>query len=212
MVRFWRVSEHAAEAAAHTHLLDPEERRRAAAFARPRDRDSYVVAHLALRRVLGECLGRAPEAVVTARQPCAGCGGPHGRPFVPGDPVHFSLSHSGDLVMIALADEPVGADVEQVPELSTVTSVASALHPAETAELDALPPADRPAAFARCWTRKEAYLKATGAGLTEEPSVTYVGAAADPCPPAPWTVTDHATPPGYAAATAVRRTGATPAT
>lgn len=160
-----------------------------------------------LRRALGERLGRAPQAVVTTRQPCRGCGGPHGRPAVPGDPVHFSLSHSGDLVMIALAEVPVGADVEEVPGPRTVADVAPALHPAERAELDALAPGERPAAFARCWTRKEAYLKATGAGLTEDPAVTYVGSGAEPRPPASWVIADHPAPPGYAAATALHRAG-----
>ncbi|MFR9675904.1 4'-phosphopantetheinyl transferase family protein [Streptomyces sp. TR06-5] len=205
-----RVTEHVRDAEAHTRLLDAQERDRAAAFARPADRHRYLVAHVALRRLLGERLGVPPQDVVTTRQPCQGCGGPHGRPVVPGDPVHFSLSHSGDLVMIALAETPVGADVEEVPELRTVDDTAGMLHAAEHSALSALDGARRPAAFARCWTRKEAYLKATGAGLTEDLSATHVGAGPDPQPLAGWLITDHAVPHGYAAATAVRRPGGGP--
>ncbi len=140
------------------------------------------------------------------RQPCLGCGGPHGRPTVPGDAVHFSLSHSGDLVMTALADVPVGVDVEKIPGPHTVADVGPALHPDESAELDALAPAHRPAAFGRCWTRKEAYLKATGAGLTEDPSLTYVGTGANPAGPPHWLITDHPAPPAYTAAIALLTT------
>ncbi|WP_326651532.1 4'-phosphopantetheinyl transferase family protein [Streptomyces sp. NBC_01750] len=202
-----RVSSHAEDAAAHRHLLDADESARVAAFRRSVDRDAYTVAHVALRRLLGERLGRPPEAITLSREPCTHCGGPHGRPVVPGNDVHFSLSHSGGLVMIALAVLPVGVDVEGVPALDTVTEVAAQLHPAERKELAALPAEQRPAAFAGCWTRKEALLKATGVGLNEELSLTYVGAGAQPATSADWLLADLPTDPGFAAAIAVHLTG-----
>lgn len=114
------------------------------------------MAHVLVRRLLGEYLDVAPSAVRITRQPCTGCGGPHGRPVVAGATgVHFSLSHAGDLVAVALAAVPVGVDVEQVPPPHVAGETApTALHPGEPAELAALPEAARPAAFARCWTRK----------------------------------------------------------
>ncbi|MGP3925270.1 4'-phosphopantetheinyl transferase family protein [Streptomyces sp. 8N616] len=184
------VSAHTERAAAEEHLLDEGERARAAAFVRPVDRDRYRVAHVALRRLLAAYLGLAPAAVEFVREPCPGCGGPHGRPALPGAPLHFSLSHSGDLVLLAFADTAVGIDVEKVPSARTVTEVATTLHPAERAELAALPDAERPAAFARCWTRKEAYLKGTGTGLAEDPSITLVGAGPEPVQPPGWTLAD----------------------
>ncbi|MBT2393079.1 4'-phosphopantetheinyl transferase superfamily protein [Streptomyces sp. ISL-1] len=202
-----RVADHAADAVAHRHLLDAEESARLDAFLRDADRDAYAVAHVALRRLLGERLGQAPEAVTLSREPCAHCGGPHGRPVVPGDAVHFSLSHTSGLVMIALAGVPVGVDVEGVPDPGTVADVASQLHPRERKELAALPTAQLPAAFARCWTRKEALLKATGVGLNEELSLTYVGAGPQPAANADWLLSDLPTYPGYTAAIAVRLTG-----
>ncbi|MCX4824717.1 4'-phosphopantetheinyl transferase superfamily protein [Streptomyces sp. NBC_01142] len=200
-----RVSDHAEDAVAHRGLLDADEAARLAAFHRSADRDAYAVAHVTLRRLLGERLGQTPQAVTMAREPCTHCSGPHGRPHVPGYAVHFSLSHTGGIVMIALAEAPVGIDVEALPDPATVSEVAARLHPRERTELAALPAAERPAAFARCWTRKEALLKATGVGLNEDLSLTHVGAGPQPATHADWLVADLATDPGYAAALAVRR-------
>ncbi|MEK8173122.1 4'-phosphopantetheinyl transferase superfamily protein [Streptomyces sp. M19] len=57
-----------------------------------------------------------------------------------------------------------------------------------------MPEAARPAAFARCWTRKEAYLKGIGTGLSQDPSVSYVGTGVDPVPVGPWTMADVPSP------------------
>ncbi|MEU6082804.1 4'-phosphopantetheinyl transferase superfamily protein [Streptomyces sp. NPDC047108] len=202
------VSAHAGAAAGESRLLDAGERERAGAFVRPADRDRYQVAHVALRRLLGGYLGRGPAEVEFLREPCPGCGKPHGRPALPGEPMHFSLSHSGDLVGIAVADTPVGIDVEELPGLHTVAEVASVLHADERAEIEARPEAQRPAVFARCWTRKEAYLKGTGIGLAEDLSVTLVGAGPEPVDPPGWVLGDVLLPRDlgtYAAACAVRR-------
>jgi len=140
------------------------------------------------------------------REPCPLCGGAHGRPALSGGP-HFSLTHAGDLVLLAFAAQPVGVDAEVVPEPADATELAGVLHPRERAELSALPEQDRAAAFARCWTRKEAYLKGTGTGLGEDPSVSYVGTAENgPASPPGWRLADVDVPAGYAAATAVRLT------
>ncbi|WP_229350789.1 4'-phosphopantetheinyl transferase superfamily protein [Streptomyces sp. UNOB3_S3] len=186
--------------------LDEEERARAAGFLRPLHRERFVASHVGLRRLLGAYLDLPPERVALTREPCPGCGGPHGRPAVAGGaPLHFNLSHAGELALFAFADTPVGADVEEEQSAAVVADVSRMLHPAETAELDALPEAERPAAFARCWTRKEAYLKGTGTGLAESPAVTYVGTGAAASAPPGWTLTDVEAGPGHAAAIAVAR-------
>ncbi|MEJ8643163.1 4'-phosphopantetheinyl transferase superfamily protein [Streptomyces sp. MS1.HAVA.3] len=64
--------------------------------------------------------------------------------------------------------------------------------------------AARPAAFARCWTRKEAYLKGTGTGLNTAPATVLAGAGPRPARIPGWRVTDLATLPGYAASVATR--------
>ncbi|MCF3102570.1 4'-phosphopantetheinyl transferase superfamily protein [Streptomyces roseoverticillatus] len=187
----------------YERILDPAERSRAAAFVRDLHRDRYIASHVGLRLLLGAYLGTDPAAVVLVREPCPGCGGPHGRPAAAGAPLHFNLSHAGDLALFAFADTPVGVDVEQLQPADVVEDVARVLHPDETAELAALPAQQRPEAFARCWTRKEAYLKGTGTGLSENPSVTYVGSGPAPASPAGWTLSDVEAVPGYAAAVAV---------
>ncbi|MFD4577991.1 4'-phosphopantetheinyl transferase family protein [Streptomyces sp. NPDC058417] len=186
-------------------LLDAEERARAAAFRHDRDRDAYVVAHAALRGVLSVLLGVRAQALPLAREPCAGCGGPHGRPVLRAPGVHFSLSHSGGLVMVALAPEPVGVDVEGLASVRAVLGAQSALHRAESEELARLPAAARPEAFTRTWVRKEAYLKGLGTGLVRDPSLDYVGTGPHPVVPSPgWSLRDVLVPTGYAAAVAVR--------
>lgn len=205
-LRLWsvRASEYAQRAAADEWLLDGDERGRVRAFVREADRDRYRVAHVVLRRLLGAYLARDPEAVEFIREACPGCGGAHGRPAVAGTPLHFSLSHSGDFVLFAFADTPVGIDVEGEPSAAVAAEVADMLHPAERAELAALPLAARPAAFARCWARKEAYLKGIGIGLAEDPSITYVGAGPDAGVLTGWSLADVPVAPGYAAACALR--------
>ncbi|MET8615950.1 4'-phosphopantetheinyl transferase family protein, partial [Streptomyces misionensis] len=192
-------------------LLDGEERARAGAFRRARDRDAYVIAHATLRALLGPLLGVRADELPLMREPCAGCGAPHGRPALrapglraPG--LHFSLSHSGDLVLVALAGTPVGVDVEGLASAEAVRSAQCALHATEVAELARLPAYERPAAFTRTWVRKEAYLKGLGTGLVRDPALDHVGTGDRPVSPSPrWTLRDVLVPAGYAAAVALRR-------
>ena len=188
-----------------TAVLDPGELTRAAAFVRAELRSRYTAAHLMLRQVLGGCLDLDPAAVRFARQDCPCCGGPHGRPVLAGErrPLEFSLSHAGALVAVAVAGAgvPVGVDVEALPRPETVADVATRLHPAERAEIAA---ADDPAAaFARLWTRKEAYLKGLGTGLGRGLDLDYVGS--EQPGPEGWTLADLSAPAGHAVAVAARQ-------
>ncbi|MFD8980544.1 4'-phosphopantetheinyl transferase family protein [Streptomyces sp. NPDC059564] len=188
--------------------LDAQERARVAAFVRPLDRDRYAAAHLALRRVLSAYRGVAPAELTFSREPCPCCGGPHGRPALTGpDAPHFSLSHTGGLVLIAVAGRPVGVDVEGLPAPRKATSVGEALHPAERREIHAAPPSLRPAAFARLWARKEAYLKGLGTGVGRSPDLDYLGnpTFGAPARPPGWTVKDIPVGPEHAAALALER-------
>ncbi|GAA0661139.1 4'-phosphopantetheinyl transferase superfamily protein [Kitasatospora atroaurantiaca] len=219
-VAVWRVAatpanSRAAEAA--RAALSEEETRRAGTFHKPADRALYLVAHVALRLLLGEQLGLPAGAVVLGRAACPGCGGPHGRPVtVSGPSVEFSLSHTGGLAVIALARDVVGVDVEQRGpfEEAAGLDIASQLHPAERAVLDGLPQERRAEATLRCWVRKEAYLKGTGVGLSQGVDADYVGlgpeypglagGASLPAEPAGWGFGDVPVPDGYAAAVALR--------
>ncbi|MDT7845606.1 4'-phosphopantetheinyl transferase family protein [Streptomyces justiciae] len=193
-------------------LLDAEERRRAAALRRPAERALYVAAHSALRRVLSAYTGLPAAAIRLTRLACPGCGGPHGRPAVAGpagDRVHYSLSHTGGLALLGLASRPVGVDVERVPEPTLAEEAGRSLHPCERQQLTGTPPAVRAAAFARCWSRKEAYLKATGEGVSLDAlRDVYAGAGFAPAQPAGWRVADVEVPVGWAAACVVSVPGA----
>ncbi|MEU9310367.1 4'-phosphopantetheinyl transferase superfamily protein [Streptomyces sp. NPDC048256] len=190
--------------------LDEAERGRADAFRRPADRERYVVAHIALRRLLAAYSRTEPQDIVLSRADCPRCGAPHGRPVLAGSPAHFSLSHSRGVVLIGVACSPVGVDVEPLPRPERVEVCASALHPGERRELAEYPPGDRPAAFARLWARKEAYLKGTGVGVGGWMSDVYLGDEGPHAPPRPadWTVLDVPCGSGHAAAAAIR--GSTP--
>lgn len=181
-------------------LLDRHERSRAAAFVRSEDRTRYVFAHAVLRRVLGVELGCQAASVRFRRMPCPGCGELHGRPALsdaPGGP-EFSLSHGGGYVAVALASSVVGVDVEPLPRKSTLSDVVEMLHPRERQEIQLARTSGQAAAFARIWTRKEAYLKALGTGLSRNLALDDTTAQIPG-----WHLADVSVPSGYAAAVAV---------
>ncbi|WP_327429438.1 MULTISPECIES: 4'-phosphopantetheinyl transferase family protein [unclassified Streptomyces] len=186
--------------------LDDTERSKAEAFLRPADGLLYASAHIGLRRLLGRYTGRRPEDVRFGCEPCPGCGGPHGRPVVADHPppLHFSLSHSSGVALVGVAAVPVGVDVEKLPSKERADVCAQSLHPDERAELAAAQPADRQGRFGRLWTRKEAYLKGLGTGLSRSLAADYLGLRAEGHP-AGWTVLDLPCFPTHAAAAAVRR-------
>jgi 4'-phosphopantetheinyl transferase len=195
---------------ADVSVLDERERERAAKFVRDVDRHSYLAAHIALRHVLGRHLGLPPEQLAFARLACPNCGAPHGRPtLAEADPaIHFSLSHGGDLVLVGVAATPVGVDVEEVPDPRVAADLTARLHPAEQREIAAA--ARSEVAFARVWTRKEAYLKGIGTGLSRGLAADYLGGTGLALLPDGWSVLDVPVPAGYAGAAAVA--GPTPDT
>lgn len=107
-----------------------------------------------LRRVLLKAYPNAPLPLLRERQK-------NGKPFLPGYPdFHFSLSHSGEWVVCAAGEYPLGIDLEQVRELRR--GIAERYFSTEECGLLAGQPPD---AFFTFWTLKEAAVKATGEGL-----------------------------------------------
>lgn len=162
-VDLWRIAGRCPDADLATlrAVLSTAERARADAFVFARDRDRYAVFRGAMRQILGQYLGQDPAQVALAI-------GPHGKPHLAGGGLHFNLSHSGDVGLLALSHAgPVGVDLEATTRAPDHDRLAvRVLSGAERVVFDALPPAARAAAFLRAWTRKEAYLKATGEGLS----------------------------------------------
>ncbi|MCI0386887.1 4'-phosphopantetheinyl transferase superfamily protein [Streptomyces sp. CNQ085] len=188
--------------------LDDRERERANAFVRPQGRLTYLSAHIALRRILALHLGIAPAQVSLGRAPCPCCGAPHGRPVVTGteSSPHFSLSHSRGLVAIAVAAVPVGVDVQGVPSADVARLCVRKLHVREREELAGLSREELPIAFARLWTRKEAYLKGLGTGLGRGLAADYLGDAEgeeEPDRPDEWLVRNLPCESGHVAAVAL---------
>lgn len=146
-------------------LLSPDERERAARLRRPADRELFAARRGACRILLARYAGAAPGSLRFAH-------GPHGQPSLvsPGisSSPRFSVSHTDGLILLAVVREgAVGVDVERVRELPDMRRVARHLFSArEKQELEEVPRPALAAAFFRCWTRKEAFVKAIGAGTT----------------------------------------------
>jgi len=163
-------------------LLDVAERDRWATLRRPEDRAEFAAGRVLARRAVGVLLGVEP-AEVQLHARCPICGGAHGKPVVVGRPeIGLSIAHAGERVGVAVAEgAQVGLDIERaVPLSDPLNPGAGVLHPLERDALAALPPARREPAFLRCWTRKEALLKATGEALTTAMDALQVSAPDEP--------------------------------
>jgi 4'-phosphopantetheinyl transferase len=172
-------------------VLSPDERTRAAAFRFPHLRDSFILARGALRILLARYLDLAPAAIQFAY-------GPKGKPALAAPSLlDFNASHSGNLAVFAFtAGCEIGIDIERIRPVPGLQNIADRFFSRrEAAELLSLPENHRDQAFFQCWTRKEAYIKATGEGLS----------APLDRPQAPdWKLCDLQLTPGYAAALAYR--------
>jgi 4'-phosphopantetheinyl transferase len=141
-----------------TSLLAADEAARAERYRFDRDRERFVVGRGLLRIILGRYLGLSPAEIRFAYSP-------NGKPLLPD--LDFNLSHCEDLALVAVSrGSRVGVDVERVRVLKDAAElVARFFSPGEHAAYEKLPPADQPQAFFNLWTRKEAWLKATGDGI-----------------------------------------------
>ncbi|HOU15897.1 MAG TPA: 4'-phosphopantetheinyl transferase superfamily protein [Anaerolineae bacterium] len=144
--------------------LAPDEIARAERFRFSEHRARFVVAHGALRDILSRYLDIPAEQLSFAINP-------YGKPAFAAPEyawLQFNLSHSGDLILIAVSrDRPIGIDVEHIiPPDDFPRLVEQFFSPNENAAFRALPESKRAAAFFAGWTRKEAYVKALGIGVS----------------------------------------------
>lgn len=186
-----------------TALLSEEERTRADSFRFRADRTRYVIAHAAVRVLLGRALGQTPSALRFGRTSL-------GKPYLADASIQFNLSHSSQYALIGVClESEIGVDTELISETSDYQGLAERYFaPEEVAWLAASPPDQQRNLFFRMWTVKEAFLKATGEGLGR-PLADFVVAF----PPQGgttvlshegWKAEDRALVPGHAAATVVR--------
>jgi 4'-phosphopantetheinyl transferase len=164
-VDVWRVSLDASlKAESSPNILSPDEIARAGRFHFDKDRNRFTRCRSALRTLLASYLaipaseisfqysdGGKPR-LMTERNPQA---------------LEFNVSHSGNLALIAVGSKyRLGVDIEKIRDDVDTTALAERFFsPRERTELQALPDHRRVAGFFACWTRKEAFLKATGDGL-----------------------------------------------
>ncbi len=170
-VHVWTIDLNAPPAAS-APCLDEREIERARRFVRADDARRYERAHVALRAIVGAYLGCEPARVAFAEQA-------RGKPRLigPRTGLHFNLSHSKDLALLALgAADELGVDVEAVrADLPGVDLAAAVLDARELEQLAERPEDAQAEPFVTCWTRKEACLKAVGLGLSLEPRGLHAG-------------------------------------
>lgn len=199
-IHVWSAERTAVDIGPAERLLDRGELDRARRRGGPAGR-RHLAAHMVLRRIVAGYLGDAPEAIRFDRH-CAHCGSAeHGKPAA--DPaVDVSLSHSGELSLVAICRAPfaVGVDVERLRS------------GVDWAAVSKVPSSGGAAGFQE-WTRAEAVVKAAGLGLAGTPRIRpdaergWRRGSVDGLPD-PWHVRDLRCPPGYAAAVATSDPGA----
>ena len=198
-------------------VLSADECDRAKRFHFEKDCRHWIVGHGILRLLLGRYLNvEANELQFVTND--------YGKPSLIQPPhearLHFNLSHSGEIALYAFAyDRPVGIDVEHMKGSLDYEEVAAHYFSSyECSVLRALPPSLREEAFYTCWTRKEAYIKARGIGLSQpldkfDVSLTPSEPAAlladrsEPEAPGSWSLYTLAPEDRYAGALAVEGSG-----
>jgi 4'-phosphopantetheinyl transferase len=191
-----------ADYSAGLEMLSEEERARAAKFHYEGDRKNFVARRSLLRAILGHYLKIEPSQITLAREE-------RGKPRLAGPDgasrLHFNFSHSRNLALCAVDRfAPVGVDVEQLRPMPEMAEIgATFCSGQENALLNAAPPERKLEVFFNLWTRKEAYLKATGEGIA--------GSLAQlDCSEAPpgWALYSLSPAPGFAGALALAGNGA----
>ena len=190
--------------------LEPGERTRALQFRFRMDRERFVVGRGTLRSILGHYLDVEPRQLRFNYTS-------HGKPFLTNDggdeTLCFNVSHSGGLGLYAVTrNRQVGVDLEYINRDQMDEQVAGRFFsPIEFATFRSLPVSSRRIAFFSCWTRKEAYIKANGKGLSiplDEFDVSLrpgepaelMSTAWDPKEASSWSMRDVCLPAGYVGA------------
>jgi 4'-phosphopantetheinyl transferase len=145
-------------------ILSSAELERARRFRFDQPRNRFIAGRSLLRRLLGRYLQTDPAKLEFGQGAC-------GKPFLAGafadNRLNFNLAHSEDLAVLAMTRAGViGVDVERIRPLSNADHLVARFFSArESAAFQNLPPEQKPVAFFNLWTRKEAWLKATGQGI-----------------------------------------------
>ncbi|SRR6266496_2115226 len=192
-------------------FLSQDERERGKKFRFARDQNRFIVGRGLLRAILSSYVGTAPHDLNFSY-------GDKGKPALAGmgNSIRFNLAHSGEMAVYAVSlNRELGIDLEYFREELADEDVARRFFSAcEVRSLFSIPVEIRRVAFFNCWTRKEAYIKARGEGLSMplqnfdvafEPGkpAALVRNHVDPIESVRWSMKALDVPPGYAAALVV---------
>ena len=166
-VHVWRLWLNPTEQELKTleQTLASDEHARAERFRFAHDRIRFIAARGSLRIILGRYIGTDPRELTFSY-------GPHGKPSlaqpIEATKLKFNMSHSAELALAAITqDREIGVDIEEIHFIEAAERIAERFFsPLENAVLRSLSEEERLEAFFHCWTRKEAYVKATGDGLS----------------------------------------------
>jgi 4'-phosphopantetheinyl transferase len=147
-------------------VLSPDEKIRAERFYFEKHRNRFIVGRSALRIILAQYLDMEAKNIKFSY-------GDRGKPFLEDkqqiQKLQFNISHSENLALLGLTRErAIGVDIEHLRPIDDVQKIARRFFSAqESAIVDSLTDSKKIRAFFRGWTAKEAYLKATGDGISE---------------------------------------------
>lgn len=193
------------------HLLSEGERKRARGFRFAEHRDRFIASHGILRILLSRYLRTDPAALEFSHSK-------HGKPFIAGRfldrKLDFNLAHSENLVVLAITHRrAIGIDIERVRPVDDLSELVARFSKRERALFEDLASGKRLLAFFKLWTRKEAWLKATGEGIgrqldqVEVSFATGIPARFLGLPPtseiSEWNLYNLTTRPGFVAALAI---------
>jgi 4'-phosphopantetheinyl transferase len=203
VVHVWRAE----LAKASPEVLSADEREKAAQFHFDKDRHRYVSARGILRQLVGRYEQAPPNAIQFTYNT-------FGKPALDGSSLRFNASHSGGFALFAFARHGnIGVDLERIrPDFASREIAGQFFSEAEISALRAVPRESQSAAFFACWTRKEAFIKAHGSGLSlplhkfvvslDEPA-RLLRTDFDPAAAGQWTLHDLDAGEGFAAALAI---------
>jgi 4'-phosphopantetheinyl transferase len=174
---------------AFEQTLAPDELTRASRYHRQKDASRFIACRGLLRALLSQYVALSPRQLKFSY-------GSFGKPelLYPQFPLHFNVTHSESVAVIAIAARPVGIDCEFVRENRDLTLIAEMFTPGERDSMARLTASDFPTAFFHCWTRKEAYLKARGCGLSLPLDQVQVSVSPDEPPALVSVEDDHLEP------------------
>ncbi len=189
------------------HILSADELVRAKKFYFQRDSERFIISRGILRLILGVYTNRNPVDLIFQY-------GTHGKPYLEQE-ICFNMSHSGGLAVYAFTrNVQVGIDVEHIRQMPDAEEIIARFFSSyENSVFRGLPEDQKQEAFFRCWTLKEAYIKAIGDGLAhplDQFSVSY--APGEPArlldsAEARWLLKDFIPASGYIAAIALEKNG-----